>query len=214
MRRLLPLVALLAGVAACSKTPSTGAELTPVDAPREGVTPLPDPDAQGGHVGRAPRRLTVAQLRQSIRVTTGQEWSNLDSLAPSLGEADYAFINLETTETNVVFAKFLEDGSREVCAKTAAADKLQTVQASRILNPEIPSAVTDLTKIDEASLRRNLLHLSTRFWGAPLLDPELTSWVGFFRKLATRGQVSGVGHEKAYTGLCVALMTDARFLTY
>jgi len=52
----------------------------------------------------------------------GRPWASLDSLAPSLGRADYAAINSENIEPNLVFAKFLEDGAREVCMAQAAAE--------------------------------------------------------------------------------------------
>ena len=82
----------LALVAACSKAPVPAdktADLTPVDLGNHpSLTPLPDPDLQGGHVGRAPRRLTVAQLNASILITTGRQWSQIDNLAASLGKAD------------------------------------------------------------------------------------------------------------------------------
>src|SRR6185312_10998094 len=97
-----------------TQVPHAG-ELSPVPDGHPAITALPDPELQGGHVGRAPRRITTAQLKSSIRVTTGRDWSQIDNLAASLGQADYALLNAESTETNLVFAKFLEDGAREVC---------------------------------------------------------------------------------------------------
>ncbi len=87
MRRAL---FVLLAVAACNKPPvaDRSGSLTPVDTGNHPpITMLPDPDLQGGHVGRAPRRLTVAQLKNSILITTGRQWSQIDTLAPSLGAA-------------------------------------------------------------------------------------------------------------------------------
>ena len=57
---------------------------SPTAPPRS--TPLPDPELQGGHVGRAPRRITVAQLKTSPSVTaTGRQWSQIDKLAAVAG---------------------------------------------------------------------------------------------------------------------------------
>jgi len=208
--------ALLAG--ACSSESATPApaarpaQLEPVPAGHPDITPLPDPELQGGHVGRAPRRITTAQLKSSIRVTTGRDWSQIDNLAASLGRADYALVNAEATETNLVFAKFLEDGAREVCMATAEADLKQTDASLRVLSPQVP-ANADLAAIDPAAVQANLTYLSTRFWGEPLITEELAVWASTFQKIATRAKAAKKPRE-AWGAMCIALMTDARFVTY
>jgi hypothetical protein len=177
------------------------------------AAPLPDPEREGGHVGRAPRRITVAQLRESIRVATGREWRGLNAVAASLGQADYAFVNAESTEANLVFAKFLEDGAREVCMAAAGADNRQPVAASRVLSREVPDGIGRLTDIDDQSAKRNLLYLSTRFWGSPLADAELDDWLRTFKAAAARAEAIG-RREQAWAAMCIALMTDPRFITY
>jgi hypothetical protein len=123
---------LLASAACSNQAPDAApaaavpAQLEPVPAGHPPIVAPPDPELAGGHVGRAPRRLTTAQLKASIRVTTGRDWSQIDNLAASLGRADYALVNAEATETNLVFAKFLDDGAREVCLAAADADLKQT----------------------------------------------------------------------------------------
>ena len=62
MKRLF-LAALALGLAACSKSSPTGTStgsVTPVQLPdnHPAVTPLPDPEMNGGHAGRAPRRIS------------------------------------------------------------------------------------------------------------------------------------------------------------
>lgn len=215
---LLAAAALLLG--ACTQKSAdpglpapTPAQLDPVPVNHPSIDPLPDPEAQGGHVGRAPRRISVAQLKASILTTTGRQWSQIDTLAPSLGKADFALVNAESTEANLVFAKFLEDGAREVCLATAAADLTQTDQALRVLSPEVPVSITDLTKIDAATAKKNLVTLSTRFWGQPLSGAELDTWAATFATLATRAQAAGQKRQ-AFGAICVALMTDPRFFTY
>lgn len=213
MRSLLLPAALVVLCAACAKTVDTPAELVATQPSGTGETMLPDPDAQGGHVGRAPRRITVAQLKQSILITTGQQWTQIDTLAPSLGQADFALVNVESTEPNLVFTKFLEDGAREVCVKAASADLLATTPPARVLARKLPTDLTDLTKLDDASIRDNLVYLSTRFWGEPLHDAELDSWAGFFKTAAARAQTIK-DRKQALAVTCVALMTDPRFFTY
>jgi hypothetical protein len=215
--RALPLLAALSALAlsaACSKTVDAPAELIPSQP--TGGTPimLPDPDLQNGHVGRAPRRITVAQLKASIQVTTGRQWSQIDNLAQSLGQADYALVNSENTEPNLVFAKFLEDGAREVCINTARADLAAGMTpATRVLARELPQDLSNLNALSEAAVRANLEYLSLRFWGQPLRGAELDAWTGFFKQAAARAQTIA-RREQAFAATCIALMTDPRFLTY
>jgi hypothetical protein len=180
------------------------------------AAPLPDPEREGGHVGRAPRRITVAQLRESIRVATGREWRGLNAVAASLGQADYAFVNAESTEANLVFAKFLEDGAREVCRETAQADLRAPRAADRVLARELPDGIaTGIDGLPEAAVRKNLGYLSTRFWGQPLEADaeELGRFVAAWKAMAARAE-SIRQRDQALTGLCVAFMTDPRFITY
>lgn len=217
----LLVAALVLGALSCTTKTAAPADqpgsLTPVNV--EGhppMVPLPDPDLQGGHVGRAPRRITVAQLKASIQVTTGRQWSQIDNLASSLGRADFALVNAEAVEPNLVFAKFLEDGAREVCLATANADLAKTNQADRVLSPEVSATITNLTQIDDAAIKKNLVYLSTRFWGQPLSGAELDSWAATFKALAaqTARATSPAPKSQAWGGICVALMTDSRFFTY
>ncbi|MBL9036942.1 MAG: hypothetical protein JNG84_00375, partial [Archangium sp.] len=140
MKRLLLWAALT--LVACSTRPAAtqDGQLENVDmGDHPPITALPDPELNGGHTGRAPRRLTVAQLKQSILITTGTQWSRIDALAASLGQADFALTVSDSTEPNLVFAKFLEDGAREVCIRAAQSD-LTKPQVSRVLWPEIANS--------------------------------------------------------------------------
>jgi hypothetical protein len=216
MRALLASLLLL--TAACLPTsegqaPERPAELVPVELPAGHPPLLPDPEANGGHAGRAPRRLTVAQLRQSLLTTLGTTWSQLDNRAPSLGQADFALVNAESIEPNLVFAKFLEDGAREVCLATAAADLARPAR-DRVLTAELPPSVTDFTTLAEADVRRNLSALSLRFWGLPFSEAELGTWTQTFQRIATRVKAGNLLRSQAWGTMCVAFLTDPRFLTY
>ncbi|MFN7132866.1 MAG: hypothetical protein ACK4N5_12360 [Myxococcales bacterium] len=204
---------LAAALLAASCSADLTAELTPVDTPESAIVPLPDPELQGGHVGRAARRLTVRQLKKAIVVATGREWRSLDNLAASLGQADYALVNAEGTEPNLVFAKFLEDGAREVCLEAARADLAAASPAERVLAREFPADLKDLRMVHQDDVLKNLTYLSTRFWGQPLKAPELEKWVQLYRDAATRAQTVG-RREQALAVVCIAMMTDPRFLTY
>lgn len=215
---LLPCATLLLAGVGCSPKKAgvprpKPAKLEPIPEGHPSLTPLPDPELDKGHVGRAPRRINVAQLKASIQVTTGRQWSQIDKLAASLGQADYALVNAEATEPNLVFAKFLEDGAREVCLAAAQADLEQPDGSKRILSREVAASISDLTKIDEAAIQGNLVYLSTRFWGQPLSGDELTVWSNAFKGMATRAEAAKKKKE-AWGAICIALMTDPRFSTY
>ncbi|NNB86056.1 hypothetical protein HJC10_06940 [Corallococcus exiguus] len=223
MRRLL-LTALLALATGCTqgsvdvpaKPVPLDAQLDPVPNPHgntDQIDPLPDPEAQGGSVGRAPRRLTVAQLKESIRIAVGMEWDELEARAQSLGRADYALITSENTEPNLVFARFLDDGARKVCIAQAQKDIAQADLSLRTLGRTLPTPMSDLTKLTDAQVNETLVYLSTRFWGAPLAGDELTRYATFFRKASARAETLKK-RDQALAVVCIAMLTDSRFITY
>jgi hypothetical protein len=221
MRRLVAL-ALIALMPACSSKseeklpPPVEGQIEPIPNPHGSVTPLPDPEMQAGSVGRAPRRITVAQLKTSIETTVGRPWTGLEALAPSLGRADFANIVSENTEPNLVFAKFLEDGAREVCLAQATAELTITDANARVLSRTVPTlagTAGNLTQLTDAQKTELLVYLSTRFWGAPLSGDELARWKNFFTQAASRSEAIR-RRDQAFAAMCIAMMTDSRFLTY
>jgi hypothetical protein len=58
-----------------------------------------------------------------------------------------------------------------------------------------------------------LVYLSTRFWGAPLSGDELPKWKSFFTQAASRAEAIRK-RDQAFAVMCIAMMTDSRFLTY
>ncbi|MBZ4397792.1 hypothetical protein OWM54_15435 [Myxococcus sp. MISCRS1] len=225
MRRWLLTAALLALSAGCTKSPdeksgpTEDGTLEPIANPHQpgDFDPLPDPEAQGGSVGRAPRRLTVAQLDAAILEAVGRRWVNggdgIDARASSLGRADYALVNSENTEPNLVFAKFLEDGARFVCIGQAN-DELKLADASkRTLSRTLPDVWGDLRKLTDAQVREFLVYNSLRFWGAPLEGEELDKWATFFTQAAARAETAK-RRSDVLAVMCIAMLTDTRFITY
>jgi len=212
------LVALMAlSVAGCSTSPAQKPEvpatLEPVElGDHHPTVKLPDPETNEGHVGRKPRRLSVAQLRESILTTTGRQWSQINTLAASLGQADFALTVSDSTEANLVFAKFLEDGAREVCIATANAD-FNKAAGDRILWPDVAITNRDFTTMSDAAIATNLSTLALRFWGQPFNPQELTEWTTMFKTIAARARAVNKP-EQAWGSMCVAFMTDSRFITY
>ncbi|MBE2251560.1 MAG: hypothetical protein IAE78_18605 [Myxococcus sp.] len=174
---------------------------------------LPDPEENQGHVGRKPRRITVAQLRESILTTTGRQWSQINALAASLGQPDYALTVSESTEANLVFAKFVEDGAREVCLAVASADLARPNAADRVLFPDVTVANRDFTTMTDDAIKANLSYLSVRFWGQPFAPAERDAWTATFKTVAARAKTIN-RPEQAWGAMCVAFMTDPRFITY
>ncbi|MDQ3266769.1 MAG: hypothetical protein M3Y59_24475 [Myxococcota bacterium] len=213
MRGLIITTLVAALAAGCSPPKDQPATLEPVATPGGDLPVLPDPDLQGGNVGRAPRRITVEQLRRSIEAAAGRPWTGLASVADSLGEADFAMVVSDSAEPNLVFAKFLEDGARSVCVAQANADLAASTASARILARQLPDSLTNLTTLTDEQIAANLVYLSTRFWGWPLEGAELQQWTALFRQLATRAQAVGK-RAHALAGVCIALFTDPRFSTY
>jgi hypothetical protein len=210
--KVAPVLALLAA-AACSKAKEQEATLEQLSPGHPPLTPLVDPDLQGGHVGRAPRRLTVGQLDASITTAVGRRWNGIDAVAATLGRPDFAMTVTESTDPNLVFAKFLEDGAREVCVAQAAADIAAPTRANRIRGPHLPDNITNLNNLTQAQIRQNLVYLSLRFWGEPLQGTELDAWAALFTQLAARAQ-SISRRDQALSATCIALITDPRFMSY
>jgi len=206
-------LALAVLAASCSKVQEQSATMEQLAPGHPPLTPLVDPDLQGGHVGRAPRRLTVDQLDRSITTAVGRPWTGLAQVAATLGKPDYAMTVTEGTDPNLVFAKFLEDGARAVCVAQAQADLAQTTAANRILANALPDNLTNLTTLTQAQIKANLTYLSLRFWGEPLQGAELDQWATLFTQLAARAQAVGK-RDQALSATCIALITDPRFMSY
>ena len=111
------------------------------------------------------------------------------------------------------FAKFLEDGAREVCLKTADDDAKKTDASLRRLSPEVPVNITDVTLIDDATAKKNLVTLSLRMWGDGLQGAELDTWAASFKQLAAAAKKANKPRE-AWGSICIAMLTDPRFITY
>jgi hypothetical protein len=87
---------------------------------------------------RGIKRLTVQQLRGAIDAIAGPDGSwtvkvdgqEIDVLSPqalarTLGEPDYIAVTHEAAEPTALYAKFMTDMARDVCAKLDAADDLR-----------------------------------------------------------------------------------------
>src|SRR3954463_11407425 len=99
--KVAPALALLAAAAACSKVKEQDATLDVVQQAPPALPVLVDPDLQGGHVGRAPRRLTVAPSDSSVVTPVGRGRAGIDGVAATLGKPDFAMTVTESTDPSL-----------------------------------------------------------------------------------------------------------------
>jgi len=184
----------------------------PADHP---AVPPGDPIASADRVGRAPRRLTVDQLRASLLAATGFTWvasrrvsdpesptgftnlpdaDMLDALAPTLGRADYATTTIESIDPAVTFTKLAGDAARAACRASVRADT------------ELPQSDKRISRYPDVQI--NLSYLALRFWGRriPTNDPELAPLAHLYAR-------AGSGAD-GWRAVCIAMATDPQFLTY
>jgi hypothetical protein len=178
-----------------------------------------DPIASAEHTGRAPRRLTVDQLRASLLAATGFTWvasrrvsdpesatgftnlpdaDMLDALAPTLGRADYATTTIESIDPAVTFTKLAGDAARSACRASVKADM------------SLPEGERRIARY--ADVRRNLAYLALRFWGRAL-DPN-DAQLEPLRTLFGKSSTAGGGESDGWRAVCIAMATDPQFLTY
>jgi hypothetical protein len=82
-----------------------------------------------------------------------------------------------------------------------------------VLFPDVAASNRDFTTMTDASVKANLSLLATRFWGQPFDAAELDAWAATFRTVAARAK-SINQPAQAWGAMCIAFMTDPRFITY
>lgn len=210
--------------------------------PGHSPVPVADPEANDGHVGRAPRRLSVEQLRESLHVATGHIWvarrrisdpdapggttidpqaDMLEALAATLGRADYVTTTSNTLDPSVTFAKLASDAARSAC-RAGVEDDLRRAPGERRLIVHVQP--TDTLTSNAMGVRRNLAYLALRFWGRQLdpSDSELDPLVTLFERASTapaardrNGTMRPAGTPAdGWRAVCIAMATDPQFLTY
>lgn len=222
-------------------TPGTATPVDPGATPVvvTGALPLSDPAMTDGHVGRAPRRLNVNQLRAALERAVGVSWRQratilsadyasgsyvdenadmLTLLARTLGQPDYNAFTQESIDPTAVFSKLVADGVRKACRDGLALDAARP-RAERILVRH--AEIGDTAASNAAGVRRNIAYLALRFWARPLGadDAAVTSLFELFRAASTApaapAESLGPGTPvDGWRAVCIALATDPQFLTY
>ncbi len=208
----------------------------------EGVRVRPEDrsfgDAREVDLGTDPwrnrRRMDIDQLDRSIREVTGGigweswerdaegEWkveeNHFEAFRGPLGVPDYINRTEEDRAVSLLFVKFLDDAARDVCRRLVAREAGE----GRPYDGEpqgvfLPIDVTDPSPpsddVDEV-LRRLLMRFHGRSMGRE--DPHLGPWrVLYDRLLETAASSEGSSSpQRAWEGMCVALITHPDFYTY
>lgn len=258
MRTMASLSLLALSVGACSAQPVARNPVNDPPAQTQGTTsvvdpsmlpsghpvvPIADPVENANHVGRAPRRLSVDQLRASLLSVTGYTWVGsrsvpdpsapsgtrtvpnadmLEALAGTLGRADFLTTTSHAIDPAVTFSKLASDAARIACRQSVADDADQPDAARRRLLREVAPTVTWMA--DEAAIRRNVVYMARRFWGRTLAadSAEVTAIAMVFRTASTTPEVREGSRVTRPAGspvdgwraVCIAMATDPQFLTY
>ncbi len=165
----------------------------------------PPPGALGQ--GKTARRLSVAQLRRSIpQLFGGATWTSgtnqlFDTLARTLGEADYVQVTYDNLQPNPLFAKFMDDMAGQVCGKAVPADAMQA-------DPAQKQVVRYPMDVDA-----NLRFLRLKLHG--ILVPEgQTAGLSGLQKLFADVKADTNSADKAWIAVCVAMVTAPELMSY
>lgn len=178
--------------------------LAPDDRGPTDLIPVPERD------GKAPRRLSIAQLRVSIPALFGGiTWTNnnratgtpmFTSLSRTLGEADYLGQTEENRDPNPIFAKFMDDMAGQVCANAVTADTAQTDASLKVVKVH-------------ADVLENLRFLRLKLHGIHV-PAGSTDGLGELKKLYDDILADTSNANQAWTGVCIAMVTAPEFMAY
>jgi hypothetical protein len=162
------------------------------------------PDGATGNGIRPRRRMDLDQLSAAIsRVTDGLGWIRwwdgrdyYDVYAQTLGQPNYTDLTAEDLSPSLLFQKFLDDGSRQVCDQLVARE---VAGGEKILtaNPDV---------------RENLSALLLRFHGrvVPADSRQIDPWQRVYdTSTATTGDPM-----TGWRAVCVGLFVHPDFYSY
>lgn len=156
--------------------------------------------------GRKSRRISVLQLKDTIpRLFNGITWkygntNMFDSLARTLGQADYMQVTFSTRDSTSLFMKFMDDMAGNVC-KAAVKKDLQTQ------NMETRSVIR-YKDVDQ-----NLRFMRLKFHS--IYVPEnSTESIKRLRTLYDRILAKTRKESTAWEGICIAVLTSPEFFAY
>jgi hypothetical protein len=163
--------------------------------------------------GRVPRRLSIAQIDETIRATFGDTWVAGDPparleifpiLGPMLGQPDYLGENSESLDPTPLFAKFMDNMASKMCLDAVLKDLAPTPPAKPI--------ILRFRADPDKNLRylRLLLH-------AVYVPENSTQEIADLRVLHDQVLANSepqYAEALAWTGVCIAMLTAPEFMTY
>lgn len=224
-------------------TPGSATPVTPgaTGTAWDPTAPLSDPRLHDG-IGRAPRRIGVAQLRASLIQTLGLTWTAprriltadtatgyvddpaadmLDVLATTLGAPDYLNFTAESLDPGATFSKLLGDAARKACRDAITQDLARDASRRILLHS---ATERDTATSNPTAIRQNLSYLALRFWSRTLdpTDDELSPLLRLFTVASTVPAARGPDGTMLPAGtpadgwraVCIGMVSDPQFLTY
>ncbi|MBI5517652.1 MAG: hypothetical protein HY909_28030 [Deltaproteobacteria bacterium] len=212
--------------------PGRARPVDPGEAPPAPRPALPLDEARGAddHLGRAPRRLDVDQLRAAFDAVLGAAWiaprppnptaTPDDDLAPTvdlfeffaqtLGKPDYLRTTERSVEPSLTFAKLVNDAARALCREAVARDPARPPAARRIY---LRAAPADTLAAAPDAVRANLAELVRRFWALDV-RPDAPTVDGLATLFRAATALPSATPADGWRAVCIDLATDPRFLVY
>jgi hypothetical protein len=159
---------------------------------------------------RSARRLSVEQLRTIVASHFGGiAWTTsrrngtdmFETIALTLGSADYVHLMSNETDPSPVFVKFMDDMAGQICRKAVQLDSIQADPSRRIV------------VIDGDDVAGTLRHLRLAFHAIHVPEGSMAGLEDFMRLYEDVLADSGSAPE-AWEGVCVAMITTPEFLVY
>ena len=222
--RFVMLAALLALTAFAACEQDNSGQLLPTGQVQ--AEPFEHPDLDVPPKSRAIKRLTVAQLRNSISVFAGDDtkgrpviWSierdgrTVDALGESgvaraLGEPDYVEVTEELAEPTALYVKFMDDMARDVCERMVQHDASPSAGERNLAR----LAALDGSSPD-ADVNANLRYLKLRLLGERLADDDDAA-VADLKTVYDRILSASNDGAEAWHGVCVAIVSSPAFHLY
>ena len=148
----------------------------------------------------------------------------------SLGNPDYNYTTQASLDASITFSKLAEDGVRYACGQVAEAEVVVGAHPSGV--PHLLLEVDSLVSLpaDEPAIRANISKLALRYWGHVQegSDEETSALLDVFRagydagtpavdpEMPDEPTPDPVASRNAggWRAVCIAMLSDARFLTY
>jgi hypothetical protein len=173
----------------------------------------------GDSPDRPRRRMDIDQLDRSLRaVTGGIGWEDgsgrnqFERYASTLGVPDYAQNTIEDRDVSVIFLKFLDDASRNVCQRLMRREEEGMEERTFLVH----ASPTDVLPANRSAIDENLAYLLLRFHGHMLepTAPEIERWRTVFEASSADPMGGEPSAMRGWNAVCVGLINHPDFYTY